>query len=46
MAGEAKSDYTGEHVMWQYTNQGKLDGIKGAVDFNVAYFRYASRSRR
>ena len=27
--------------MWQYTNQGKLDGIKGAVDFNVAYFGYS-----
>ena len=32
---------TGDHVMWQYTNQGKLDGIKGAVDFNVAYFGYS-----
>ena len=38
---KTKSDYTGEHVMWQYTNQGKLDGIKGAVDFNVAYFGYS-----
>lgn len=38
---KTKSDYTGDHVMWQYTNQGKLDGIKGAVDFNVAYFRYS-----
>ena len=37
---KTKSDYTGDHVMWQYTNQGKLDGIKGAVDFNVAYFGY------
>lgn len=38
---KTKSDYTGDHVMWQYTNQGKLDGIKGAVDFNVAYFGYS-----
>ena len=37
----AQSDYTGTHAMWQYTNQGKLDGIKGAVDFNVAYFGYS-----
>ena len=37
---KTKSDYTGDHVMWQYTNQGKLDGIKGALDFNVAYFGY------
>lgn len=36
-----KSDYTGAHVMWQYTNQGKIAGIKGAVDFNVAYFGYS-----
>ena len=38
---KTKSDYTGDHVMWQYTNQGKLDGIKGAVDLNVAYFGYS-----
>lgn len=38
---KTESDYTGDHVMWQYTNQGKLDGIKGAVDFNVAYFGYS-----
>ena len=38
---KTKSDYTGDHVMWQYTNQGKLDEIKGAVDFNVAYFGYS-----
>ncbi len=38
---KAKSDYAGEHVMWQYTNRGKIDGIKGAVDFNVAYFGYS-----
>ena len=38
---KTKSDYTGDHVMWQYTNQGKLDGIKGAVGFNVAYFGYS-----
>lgn len=38
---KTKSDYTGDHVMWQYTNKGKLDGIKGAVDFNVAYFGYS-----
>ena len=38
---KTKSDYPGDHVMWQYTNQGKLDGIKGAVDFNVAYFGYS-----
>ncbi len=32
------SDYDGEHVMWQYTSQGQVEGIEKAVDINVAYF--------
>lgn len=35
-----KSSYTGEHHMWQYTNNGKVPGIKGSVDMNVAYFGF------
>lgn len=27
--------------MWQYTNQGKIAGVKKPVDFNVAYFGYS-----
>lgn len=36
-----KPDYTKDYVMWQYTNQGKIGGIKKPVDFNVAYFGYS-----
>lgn len=31
-------DYSGKHAMWQYTNQGQVDGISAAVDVNVAWF--------
>lgn len=34
------SSYSGTHAMWQYTSQGKVAGIKGNVDVNVAYFGY------
>lgn len=30
--------YGGKFDMWQYTNNGKVGGIKGAVDLNVSYF--------
>ena len=33
-------DYSGACAMWQYTNQGSVPGIDGAVDLNVAYFGY------
>ena len=33
-------DYDGEYAMWQYTNQGSVPGIDGAVDLNAAYFGY------
>ena len=36
----SKADYTGVHAMWQYTNQGSVDGIKTAVDIDIAYFGY------
>ncbi|MBQ8627345.1 MAG: glycoside hydrolase family 25 [Agathobacter sp.] len=35
-----KSSYSGEHDMWQYTNNGKVPGVKGSVDMNVAYFGF------
>ena len=28
-------EYKGEWLMWQYTDCGKVDGIKGHVDFNI-----------
>ena len=34
------TDYTGQYVMWQYTNQGTIDGIDTPVDVNIAYFGY------
>ena len=36
----AKSEYFGEHVMWQHTCKGSVPGIEGFVDMNVAYFGY------
>ena len=34
------TDYTGQYVMWQHTNQGSVPGIEGNVDLNIAYFGY------
>jgi len=39
-----KADYAGSHAMWQHTNQGKVAGISGAVDVNVAYFGYENEA--
>ena len=36
----AETDYAGTYAMWQYTNQGAVDGISGNVDLNIAYFGY------
>lgn len=35
-----RPDYTGKYAMWQYTNQGSVLGIRGAVDLDMAYFGY------
>lgn len=35
------STYSGSHAMWQYTSQGKVAGIRGSVDVNLAYFGYS-----
>lgn len=35
-----KSSYSGPHDMWQYTSNGKVPGINGSVDLNIAYFGY------
>lgn len=34
------SSYNGPHAMWQYTNHGKIPGIKTSVDIDIAYFGY------
>lgn len=36
------SSYAGVHDMWQFTNNGTVDGISKPVDINVAYFGYSS----
>jgi GH25 family lysozyme M1 (1,4-beta-N-acetylmuramidase) len=40
LALNSKSSYSDTHEMWQYTNNGKVPGIKGSVDLNIAYFGY------
>lgn len=37
----AKSDYTGPHSMWQYTNAGTVPGMKKQTDVDIAYFGYS-----
>lgn len=39
------SAYSGVHAMWQYTSKGKVYGIKGNVDINVAYFGYSQEAQ-
>ena len=34
------SSYEGEHQMWQYSAEGRIDGVSQSVDLNVAYFGY------
>lgn len=40
----AASSYLGTHDMWQYTSQGKVDGIPGRTDVNLAYFGYTKEA--
>ena len=35
-----KSPYAGPYQMWQYTQQGRMAGIDGPVDLDVAWFGY------
>lgn len=34
-----KCTYTGDYIMWQYTNSGTVNGINGNVDMNIYYFK-------
>lgn len=34
-------DYPYEFTMWQYTNQGNIDGISGKVDLNISFIDYS-----
>lgn len=31
-------DYTGNYDMWQYTDNGNINGVSGKVDLNISYF--------
>lgn len=31
-------DYTGDYDMWQYTDNGSINGVSGKVDLNISYF--------
>lgn len=33
----SKTNYSGEYVMWQLCNNGKIDGINGNVDIDILY---------
>ena len=35
-----QATYKGTYGMWQYTDQGKVSGISGHVDLNIAYVDY------
>lgn len=30
----SRCEYSGNYILWQYTSEGKIDGIKGVVDLN------------
>ena len=34
----SKCQYKGDYAFWQYTSEGKVDGIKGVVDLNKCYY--------
>jgi GH25 family lysozyme M1 (1,4-beta-N-acetylmuramidase) len=34
-------EYPYEFTMWQYTSEGKIDGIEGRVDLNICFKNYA-----
>ena len=37
---EAKSDYNGSYIIWQYSSTGNVNGINGYVDMNISYNNY------
>ncbi len=36
-------DYPYEFTMWQYSNQGTLDGVSGKVDLNISFIDYSEK---
>ena len=39
-----KTNYAGKYNIWQYTSNGKVNGIQGRVDLNIAYFKLSSNA--
>lgn len=37
-----QTDYKGNYNAWQYSSEGRVDGINGNVDLNVSYFTYVA----
>ena len=35
-----RTDYQGAYTMWQYTSEGRVDGVNNNVDRNICYKRY------
>ena len=33
----SSTNYEGDYIMWQFTSQGRVDGINGDVDLNIYY---------
>lgn len=42
----AKVNYTGSYGMWQYSSNGKVNGITGAVDMDTSYVDYPAIIKR
>lgn len=38
-----RPSYTGKYNMWQYTNQGIVQGIEGYVDLDISYYKVHER---
>lgn len=36
-------DYPYQFSMWQYTNQGKVEGVSGKVDLNISFIDYSEK---
>ena len=37
-----RTDYAGAHTIWQHSDRGRVPGIAGRVDLNIAYRDYAA----
>jgi GH25 family lysozyme M1 (1,4-beta-N-acetylmuramidase) len=42
----ARTNYSRNYYMWQYTDSGRVSGISGGVDLNVGYRDFAAFIRR